>query len=87
MASTASWLTIEATAAVTTELRNAALRSFKVTTKLLPSTAVLSTRSAMTLELPSGRSIVSTRSQLNLTTSAVSALPSWKVTPSRIGNV
>ncbi len=87
-ASTVSRATIDATDCVTTELRKEALGCWSVTSKVESSTTRLSAmKSASRPALPSGRSMVRTRSHENFTSSAVRGLPSWNVTPSRIGNV
>ncbi len=88
LASTYSSLTIDDTMAGTTAFRNAALGSCNVTSNVNSSTTRLSaTVSLSTPAAPSGRSISMTRSHEYSTSSAVSAEPSWNVTPSRIGNV
>jgi uncharacterized membrane protein len=86
--STTSSDTIDATDCVTTELRKAALGALRTTSKVDSSTTrVFLMVSARSPAFDSGRSIFRTRSQEYFTSSAVSALPSWNVTPSRIGNV
>ena len=88
LASTASWLTMAAVGVYTTPARNQPAGSFSVTSKVKSSTTFVSFTMSVNRDAPpSARSISITRSHEYFTSSAVNSVPSWKVTPSRIGNV
>ena len=74
LASTASWLTIEATIATTGPFRNARARLLQRHLEGWSSTTRVSAMMSFSVSaLPSGRSMVMTRSQENFTSSAVSS--------------
>ena len=88
LASTASLLTTIAVRVLTTEFRNHATGALSVTSKVKSSTTLVdSMLSLRVAESPSARFMVIARSHEYFTSSAVRSVPSWNLTPSRMGKV
>src|SRR5688572_29813788 len=87
LASTASWLTTDATGWAARKARKEASTALKVTSKVKSSTTRVSATLEKSSDCPSGSAISTTRSHEYFTSSAVMSVPSEKTTPSRSGKV